>query len=131
MKVRGIARETLEFILALSKEAHPREFAGLLSVEKGVIANVFILPGTLSSETSAVMNIFHMPMDLRSVGSVHSHPGPSAEPSEEDLFFFSKRGDYHIIVCYPYDWNSWECYNREGKKRKLEVIDIEFDEETW
>ncbi|MBC2763448.1 MAG: metal-dependent protease of the PAD1/JAB1 superfamily, partial [ANME-2 cluster archaeon] len=80
MKVNGIARETLEFILSVSKSMAPKEFAGLLQVEDGVIAEVLILPGTESSEQNAVIKLFMMP-NVSSVGSVHSHPGPNITPS--------------------------------------------------
>ena len=72
-KVKGIARETLRFILEVSKSSYPNEFAGLLQVENGIITEVLVLPGTESSESSALLKLFMMP-NMSSVGSVHSHP---------------------------------------------------------
>ncbi|WP_129596337.1 Mov34/MPN/PAD-1 family protein [Methanohalophilus profundi] len=127
MKVEGIARETLEFILKSSESTHPREFVGLLETEKGIISNVMILPGTESSEMNAVIKLFMMP-NVQSVGSVHSHPGPSYRPSNADLIMFGKTGDWHIIVAEPFDEDSWQCYNREGYPVDLPVLDVELDQ---
>ncbi|SES86976.1 Proteasome lid subunit RPN8/RPN11, contains Jab1/MPN metalloenzyme (JAMM) motif [Methanococcoides vulcani] len=127
MKVNGIARETLEFILSVSKSMAPKEFAGLLQVEDGVIAEVLILPGTESSEQNAVIKLFMMP-NVSSVGSVHSHPGSNITPSNADLRLFGKTGSYHIIVGAPYDENSWQCYNGDGEPIELPVLDVELKE---
>jgi proteasome lid subunit RPN8/RPN11 len=125
--VKGIAKDTLEFILEASKNTAPNEFAGLLQEEKGIITDVLILPGTESSNQNAVMKLFMMP-NIKSAGSVHSHPGPSARPSKEDLRLFSKTGNWHIIVAFPYDEKSWVCYGRDGEIIDLPVLDVEFDE---
>ncbi|AKB85368.1 Mov34/MPN/PAD-1 family protein [Methanococcoides methylutens] len=127
MKVKGIARETLEFILGVSKASAPNEFAGLLQAEEGVITEVLILPGTESSDQNAVIKLFMMP-NVSSVGSIHSHPGPIITPSKADLRLFGKTGSYHIIVGAPYDENSWQCYNADGEPIDLPVLDIELDE---
>ncbi len=125
--VRGIAKETLNFILGASKNTAPNEFAGLLREENGIIIDVLILPGTESSDRNAVIKLFMMP-NVESTGSVHSHPGPSARPSKEDLRLFDKTGNCHIIVASPYDEESWVCYSRDGQIIDLPVLDVELDE---
>jgi proteasome lid subunit RPN8/RPN11 len=127
MQIKGIARDTLSFILEASKSMAPEEFAGLLQEKEGIITEVLILPGTESSDTSAVLRLYMMP-NIKSAGSVHSHPGKNREPSEADLHLFSKTGNCHIIVGRPYDIKSWTCYDREGNVRELPVLDVEFDE---
>ncbi len=127
-KIMGIAKDTLNFILEASRSTHPNEFVGLLQTEKEVIANIILLPGTISSNTSAVIRLEMLPMDLYSVGSVHSHPTQNKTPSLADLRMFSKKGDYHIIACYPYDEQSWACYDRLGNRRDIKVLNIKFDE---
>lgn len=127
-KVDGIARETLKFILEVSKSTHPREFAGLLCAEKGVISEVYFLPGTESSNKSAVMQLHNMP-NIPSVGSVHSHPSPNRNPSKQDLIMFARTGDYHIIVGMPYWDSDWTCYNAKGQIRELPVLDVKLEEE--
>ncbi len=127
-KTRGIARETLQFLLEVSKSSHPSEFAGLLRAEGGVITDIIVLPGTRSSPSSAVIQLHMMPLS-RCVGSVHSHPSSDMRPSKEDLMMFGRKGDYHIIAAYPYDENSWTCYDASGHIRNLPVLDVEFKEE--
>ena len=126
MRRRGksleIARETLDFILEVSKSSHPREFFGLLCAEGDLITEVVFLPGTISSEKSAVIRREMIPMGLRSVGSVHSHPSAgSLRPSEQDLRIFPRMGEYHLITCYPYEEQDWKCYNARGDERELRV----------
>ncbi|HET8685052.1 MAG TPA: Mov34/MPN/PAD-1 family protein [Methanosarcina sp.] len=127
MQIKGIARDTLNFILEASKSMAPDEFAGLLQEKDGIITEVLILPGTESSNTNAILRLYMMP-NIKAVGSVHSHPGPSRNPSQADLHLFSKTGNYHIIVGHPYNKQSWTCYNREGKTIELPVLDIEFED---
>jgi proteasome lid subunit RPN8/RPN11 len=123
-KIGGIAKDTLEFIRAVCKSNHPREFIGLLCADADLITDVFLLPGTRSSEEQAIIRMDMMPIGLQSVGSVHSHPTPGAtKPSAQDLLMFSARGDYHIIVCFPYDEQDWRCYNSRGEERELEVVE--------
>lgn len=129
MRIKGIARDTLNFILEASKSMAPEEFAGLLQEKDGIITEVLILPGTESSDTSAVLMLYMMP-NIRSAGSVHSHPGSSRRPSEADLNLFSKTGNCHIIVGRPYDKQSWTCYDGEGNVRELQVLDLEFEDEA-
>lgn len=135
-RIKGIARDTLDFILNAARSSHPDEFAGLLEEEGGVIVNVILLPGTISSNRGARIHLDMMPLHLSSVGSVHSHPTPNNRPSQADLAFFSKWGDYHIIVGYPYDDKAWTCYNTQGERRALPVLNVDLDpdpegDEIW
>lgn len=123
-RITGIAAATLEFILEVSRSTHPLEFIGLLCAEGDLIADVVLLPGSLSTEESATMHREMIPLGLSSVGSVHSHPHPGAlRPSAQDLLFFSKTGNYHIIVGYPYTWQSWSCYTARGAPQELKVVE--------
>ncbi|MDD4621511.1 MAG: Mov34/MPN/PAD-1 family protein [Methanosarcina sp.] len=126
MKIKGIACDTLNFILEVSKFMAPQEFAGLLQEKNGIITEVLLLPGTESSNTNAVLKLYMMP-NIKAVGSVHSHPGLNRSPSQADLRLFSKTGNYHIIVGRPYDTQSWTCYDRGGKIIELPVLDVEFE----
>jgi proteasome lid subunit RPN8/RPN11 len=125
-QVQGIARDTLDFILEASRSSMPNEFAGLLQVDKDVITEVLILPGTESSRMSALIRLYMLP-NMQVVGSAHSHPSSNIRPSKEDLGFFSRTGDYHIIAGPPFDESSWACYDQSGQRRELPVVDIEFD----
>ncbi|MDD3043614.1 MAG: Mov34/MPN/PAD-1 family protein [Methanosarcinaceae archaeon] len=127
MEIKGIARDTLHFILEASRSMAPLEFAGLLQEKDRVITEVLLLPGTESSDSSAVLRLYMMP-NVKAAGSVHSHPGPNRRPSKADLRLFSKTGNCHIIVGSPYDRKSWTCYDRAGNVRELPVLDIEFED---
>ena len=128
-KIVGIAKDTLNFILEVSKSNHPREFIGMLSADADVITDVLFLPGTLTSDENAIIRLDMMPMGLGYVGSVHSHPHPAAmRPSEQDLLMFSKTGNCHIITFYPYSKDSWRCYNSKGEESELEIVEKDLEE---
>jgi proteasome lid subunit RPN8/RPN11 len=124
MEIKGIERDALNFILKVSESTAPLEFAGLLHADNGIITEVIILPGTESSNRSAIMKLFMMP-NIKSVGSVHSHPSPNIKPSKADLQMFSKTGSHHIIVGEPFDEDSWRCYDRNGYVQNLPVLESE------
>jgi len=118
--IKNIKRDTLNFILEVSKSTVPREFAGLLRAEKETIIEVLILPGTTSTEVSAVLHLYMLP-NMRITGTVHSHPTPNIKPSQADLQLFVRTGNCHIIVGAPYTTNSWACYNKNGTKHELKI----------
>ncbi|VVB64267.1 putative metalloprotease [uncultured archaeon] len=128
--VQGIAKDTLDFILEASRSSMPDEFAGLLQAEKEIITEVLILPGTESSRMSALIRLYMLP-NMQVVGSAHSHPSSDIRPSKEDIAFFSRTGDYHIIVGPPFDESSWACYDSLGQRRELPVVDIEFEDKDF
>jgi len=121
-QISSIDRETLMFILGVSRSSHPREFAGVLRAAGGVVKEVLVLPGTLSSGESAVLRLHMLPIDPSACGTVHSHPSPNLLPSGEDLALFSKFGYVHIVVAFPYDERSWKAYNHRGEEITLEVV---------
>jgi proteasome lid subunit RPN8/RPN11 len=127
-EIKGIARETLHFILEVSKSTYPNEFAGLLEAKDGIISNILFLPGTESSESSAILRLFMMP-NISTVGSVHSHPSSIIRPSNADLRLFRKTGNHHIIVGHPFAEHNWKCFNGDGNEIELEVLDVELEDE--
>ncbi len=129
-KVKGIARDTLRFILEASRSTMPAEFAGLLQADEGVITEVLILPGTESTRMSALIRLYMLP-NMHVVGSTHSHPSSNIRPSKQDILFFSRTGDYHIIAGPPFDENSWACYDALGAERDMPVLDIEFKDDGF
>lgn len=127
-QVRGIARDTLEFILEASRSSMPAEFAGLLQADEDIITEVLIIPGTESSRMSALIRLYMLP-NMRIAGSVHSHPSSDIRPSKPDIHFFSRTGDYHIIVGPPFDETSWACYDASGERRDIEILDVKFKDD--
>ena len=126
-KIKGIARDALEFMLEVSASSHPKEFAGML-YETGQIITDVDVPINQSSNGTTVMDLFTIPVSTHIVGSVHSHPSGELQPSDADIRLFMQKGDYHIIVAYPYEITSWACYDRIGNIRKLDVLDVEIEE---
>ncbi len=122
-----IARDTLQFILEVSKSCAPIEFAGLLQARGDVITDVVIFPSN-ASEEGALLHLYMLP-NIPTIGTVHSHPTSNLNPSRTDLELFGKRGSYHIIAGAPYDMSSWACYNKKGERVKLEIVDYEFEED--
>ena len=132
-EILGIAEETLAFALEASRESHPNEFMGLLRGEDAdrlgldrsgtVITDVLVVPATTSNEVSATLRSDLVPND-RTLGSVHSHPNGVLRPSDTDLGSFGK-GTVHVIIGAPYERADWRAFDREGKRRSLDVIDVD------
>ena len=127
-RIKGIARDALKFVLEVSASSHPKVFTGMLYETDQIITEVDV-PITQSSNVNEVMDLFTLPVDIHIVGSVRSHPSGGLEPSEEDIrMFMQSGGDYHIIVCYPYEITNWACYDRIGNRKELDVLDVELEE---
>ena len=120
-----VDRELVEEIIDIAKEAYPNEFSAMLhgKVDNDIlkIDELIFLPGA-ASESGAVMQIFMMPMISDDVGSVHSHPGYSAEPSGADLQFFAKRGYFHMIIALPYSEDTIIAYNSYGERVDFSIV---------
>ncbi len=110
-------------ILEASSESYPNEFGAILRAEEGIVSEILLVPGTIGGESHAIFRLYMLPIDFSVVGTVHSHPSPSPLPSPEDVEFFQRLGQVHIIAAYPYDEVSWRAWDREGKPYALEVVD--------
>lgn len=120
-----IDSEVIDEIINISKEAYPNEFMALLEgkVEEKIlkITGLVFLPVETSQE-GAVMQVFMQPLSTNSVGSVHSHPGFNASPSDADLTFFSKKGFFHMIIAEPYNRESIRAYDSFGNPAEYRII---------
>ena len=120
-----ILRDCLALICECAKDEYPNEFGGLLrvdSLDKHLITEVVILPGTIAGETHALFQMHMRPLDFSIIGTVHSHPSRFPFPSQADQQFFQKYGRVHIIAAYPYSFSSWKAYNARGEEMTLEVV---------
>ena len=81
MKVDSITRKVLRMILEASKDAHPNEFAAMLRADGTTITELVLVPGTVSGNSHAILRTHMLPIDFSVIGTVHSHPSPSARPS--------------------------------------------------
>ena len=124
-----IDREVLESVLYYSKEAYPKEFLaffdGQIKDKILYITGLIFVPGE-TCETGAVVHTEMVPINTKYWGSVHSHPGPSARPSDADLITFSKTGYFHMIVCLPYSLETFKAYDRYGEPVEYTVGDYNF-----
>ena len=126
----------IDEIVKIATNADPNEYVALLSgdIEEKIlkIKGLIFLPFKASS-SSAVMEVFMMPMTTKSVGSVHSHPGPSANPSKADITFFGKNGYFHMIICRPYSESTIKAYDPFGNPISYKVKDFgdEIDITEW
>lgn len=126
----------IDEIVKIATNADPNEYVALLSgdIEEKIlkIKGLIFLPFKASS-SSAVMEVFMMPMTTKSVGSIHSHPGPSANPSQADLTFFGKNGYFHMIICRPYTESTIKAYDTFGNPMSYKVKDFgdEIDIKEW
>ena len=120
----SILRDVLEFILESSKDAHPNEMFFYLSgsFRKRLIKEVFIGPFNSSPE-AVIYSPAALPVNLKIVGTAHSHPSGDLRPSRADLESFRRFGGIHIIVGYPYDRDSWGAYSSSGEPIKIIVIE--------
>nr|WP_294998084.1 Mov34/MPN/PAD-1 family protein [uncultured Methanobrevibacter sp.] len=121
-----VDREVLESVIYYSKKAYPNEFLaffdGQIKDKILYITGLLFVPGE-TCETGAVVHTELIPMNTKYMGSVHSHPGPSALPSDADLVTFSKHGYFHMIVCLPYSLQTFKSYDRYGQPMKYTLGD--------
>ena len=121
-----VDREVLESVIYYSKQAYPNEFLaffdGKIVDNILYITSLIFVPGE-TCETGAVVHTEMIPMNTKYLGSVHSHPGPSAMPSPADLKTFSKNGYFHMIVCLPYSLETFKSYDRYGEPLDYTVGD--------
>ena len=120
-----IKRGTLEAVVLAAKNTFPNEFLALLSSKrKGskVVDEFVLLPSTYGRTYSSI-RLDLLPYDSKVLGSVHSHPGPSASPSRGDLRAFKMLGEIHLIIAKPFNFGSVRAFDSAGKEVELEVVE--------
>lgn len=124
-----IDREVLDSVIYYSKKAYPNEFLaffdGQIIDEVLYITGLLFIPGE-TCETGALVHTELIPMTTKYWGSVHSHPGPSAMPSDADLKTFSRNGYFHMIVCLPYSLDTFKAYDRYGNPQSYSIGDYSY-----
>lgn len=124
-----VDREVLESVIYYAKQAYPNEFLAFFDGEIKnkilYITSLIFLPGE-TCQTGAVVHTELIPMNTKYLGSVHSHPGPSAQPSGADLKTFSRHGYFHMIVCLPYSFETFRAYDRYGDPLNYSVGDYSY-----
>lgn len=120
----SIKKETRDGILSYCKMNHPNE--GILILrgksKKGevTIDGLVIPPFSHSGPTFAGFPHSFLPFDPSYVGTVHSHPIGSANPSVTDLHNFF--GLVSIIVKSPYEDEDLFAYDRDGNSIPITIV---------
>ncbi|MEM2160256.1 MAG: Mov34/MPN/PAD-1 family protein [Candidatus Nitrosotenuis sp.] len=124
-----LKKQAKDGILSYCKMKHPYEAILILKgkSKKGIITvdGLTIPPFSYSDQTFAGFPQSFLPFDLSYVGTAHSHPSGSAEPSVTDLHHFF--GLVSIIVQSPYDDNE-DIFAWDSQGNPIEII-FESDDE--
>lgn len=119
-----IKKEARDGILSYCKMNHPNEgilvLRGRSKSGNVVIEGLVIPPFSHSGPTFAGFPHSFLPFDPSYIGTVHSHPSGSAQPSVTDLHNFF--GFVSIIVKSPYEDNDMFAYDRDGNSLPITVI---------
>lgn len=122
-RVSAIRRDVVDLIAEMARSSHPNEFGATLRAEGGVVTEIVLVPGTLGGDRHAILPLGYLPIDASIVGTVHSHPGPYAIPSDADQQLFRHFGHTHIIIAEPYDDGTWIAYDHDSHEIELDVVD--------
>jgi len=119
----NIKSETVENILLACKNTYPDEFSALLGgdTKKKIIEEIVVVP-TIYGDRHAIMRADLIPYDSKIIGTIHSHPTEFTIPSSADLNAFSKLGEIHLIVAYPYNFYSISAYDAKGKNIEFKIF---------
>ena len=122
-----LKKEAKDSILSFCKMKHPNEALLILKgkSKKGTITvdSLTIPPFSYSDQTFAGFPQNLLPLDLAYVGTVHSHPSGSAQPSITDLHNFF--GLVSVIVQSPYEDDDIFAWDSSGNQ-----IPIIFESDT-
>ena len=121
--VKAVRRGVLEMAAEAAKASYPKEFGCMLRVEKGIVEEIVLLPGTIQGDRHAIFQFHMLPVDRTIKGTMHSHPSPHPYPSDDDFALFEKYGSIHIIYGKPYGAGDWRAYDHTGTPTRLRVVD--------
>jgi len=120
----SLKKDVVDGIISYCKMNHPNE--GILILKgkskNGIITveGLVIPPFSHSGPTFAGFPHNFLPFDLSYVGSVHSHPSGSAEPSVTDLNNFF--GLVSLIVKSPYSEEDIFAWDSKGNSLEVSII---------
>ncbi|HET9432933.1 MAG TPA: Mov34/MPN/PAD-1 family protein [Chitinophagaceae bacterium] len=111
-------------IITWAKTHHPNEailvLQGKSTREQIEVDGVVIPPFSESGPFYSGFGIHDLPYTIPHVGTAHSHPGGSNNPSLEDLHYFT--GFVSIIISHPYEDNTIAAYDRNGNSLELKIV---------
>lgn len=127
MRIKGVSVDFIDGLNECAKSTYPDEFICLHRHHDGIIDEMILLPGTIYGDSHSIIMEWMDIVDYSRTGSAHSHPGFSAEASDDDYDVFRHMGGIHFITCQPYDRHSWRVYNSSGEEITLPML---FDDGT-
>jgi len=121
----GFPSDVFEGLLAYARHMHPREVLLLLrgKVSGGSlrVEEFLIPPFAVQGEGFASFSPWFLPLDPSILGTVHSHPSGSLQPSTEDFNHFY--GRVMVIVAYPYRSKSnIAAYEKDGRSLPVRLL---------
>ncbi len=120
-----MTKQTADGIITYSKSWHPNEgiliLRGKSKKQQILIEGLVIPPFSTHGPYYAGFPSYDLPFDLSYIGTAHSHPGGSNNPSLEDLNNYY--GVVSIIISYPYEYETMGAFDRNGKPMHLEIVD--------
>jgi len=118
-----LTKQISDSVITYAKSWHPNE--GILILqgkkEKNLIkvTGLIIPPFSTHGPYYSGFPVYELPFDLSYIGTIHSHPSGSNNPSLEDLNHFF--GLVSLIICYPYDTEDIAAFDRNGNKMDIET----------
>jgi len=118
-----LTKQITDSVITYAKSCHPNE--GILILqgkkEKNLIkvTGLIIPPFSTHGPYYSGFPVYELPFDLSYIGTIHSHPSRSNNPSLEDLNHFF--GLVSLIICYPYDVEDIAAFDRNGNKMDIEI----------
>ena len=118
-------REVVNSMISFFKMHHPNEailvLRGSSNKDAILIDSLMIPPMAEGGPYYSEFPTYMLPGDISILGTAHSHPSGSAEPSLTDLNHFS--GLVGVIMRYPYEDKDLFAYNSDGEKLEFSVQD--------
>ena len=117
-KTIAITQNVINGLISYAKMHHPFEGILILGGERKkteiLINNLVIPPFSVHGPFYSGFPINELPFDLNYLGTAHSHPSGSSQPSLEDLNHFY--GLISIIICHPYEEEDIHAYDSQGRE---------------
>ena len=120
----SLQKSVLDSILSYCKMKHPNEGILILkgkSKQGNILVDGLVIPPfNYTGPTFAGFPHSFLPFDMSYVGTVHSHPSGSADPSVTDLHNFF--GLVSLIVKSPYADDDIFAWDSNGNSVKLLIV---------
>jgi proteasome lid subunit RPN8/RPN11 len=119
-------RSVVDSILTYAQMVHPREgillLRGHVKPPKTVISEVVIPPRAVHGFGFANFSPHMLPIDRSIIGTAHSHPSGTLQPSVNDLNHYY--GRIMIIIAHPYhSHHNIAAFNRKGLIVNYDIVD--------